>query len=236
MFDRFTKRAIQVMSGARRAALDFSHDHIGTEHILAGLVREGRGAGAGILTNHDIDAETVLREIGKDIERGPNLPTKGPLPFTDAGKHVLKLSLEEASHLQHRHIGTEHLLLGLLGEGQGTAALVLRRLGCDLDGIRREVVARSEEKDPVAPDTGRRNSNDATRRSRDPYAGEVEIFFGCLAALPVPDRTMLWMRFCEDRGWNEIAEQIGMRGADAARMRAAKVMEQLNDTVRSSLS
>jgi ATP-dependent Clp protease ATP-binding subunit ClpC len=140
MFDRFTDRAKKVMSFARQEAMKFNHEYIGTEHILLGLVQEGSGVAANVLKNMTIDLEKIRHEVEKIVKTGPSMVTMGQLPFTPRAKKVLELSLEEASHLSHNYIGTEHLLLGLIRENEGIAAQVLMNLGIKLEEVREEVL------------------------------------------------------------------------------------------------
>jgi hypothetical protein len=139
MFERFTDRARRVVVLAQEEARLLNHDHIGTEHILLGLIHEGKGVAAGALESLGISLEAVRAEIEQVAGHGTEAP--GPhIPFTPRAKKVLELSLREALHLSHNYIGTEHILLGLIREGEGVAAQVLVKLGADLDRARQEVV------------------------------------------------------------------------------------------------
>lgn len=140
MFDRFTDRARKVMGLARQEAQRLNHEYIGTEHILLGLVQEGSGVAANVLKNLDIDLRKIRQEVEKIVKTGPSMVTMGQLPFTPRAKKVLELALEEASHLGHNYIGTEHILLGLIKEQDGKAAKVLQNLGVKLDTVREEVL------------------------------------------------------------------------------------------------
>jgi len=139
-YDRFTDRARKVMGYARQEAQRFNHEYIGTEHILLGLVKEGSGVAANVLHNLDVDLKKIRLEVEKMVQTGPELVTKGQLPFTPRAKKVLEFSLEEARNLGHNYIGTEHILLGLLREHEGVAAHVLMNLGLKLDDVRQEVL------------------------------------------------------------------------------------------------
>jgi len=139
-YDRFTDRARKVMGYARQEAQRFNHEYIGTEHILLGLVKEGSGVAANVLHNLDVDLKKIRLEVEKLVQSGPELVTKGNLPFTPRAKKVLEYSLEEARNLGHNYIGTEHLLLGLLREHEGVAAHVLMNLGLKLEDVRQEVL------------------------------------------------------------------------------------------------
>jgi len=139
MFDRFTDRARKVMGLARQEAQRFNHDYIGTEHILLGLIQEGSGVAADVLKSLDVDLKKIRQEVEKLVSHGTTMVTMGQLPFTPRAKKVLELALEEASNLGHNYIGTEHLLLGLIGEQEGIAAEVLDNIGVDIETVRTEV-------------------------------------------------------------------------------------------------
>ncbi|MGE4619570.1 MAG: ATP-dependent Clp protease ATP-binding subunit [Planctomycetota bacterium] len=140
MFDRFTDRARKVMALARKEAQRFSHDFIGTEHILLGLVQEGSGVAANVLKNLDVDSGKIRAEIERQVQSGHSIVHMGQLPFTPRAKRVLELCQEAAKELSHNYIGTEHLLLGLIREEQGVAATVLKDLGLQLEDVRNEVL------------------------------------------------------------------------------------------------
>ena len=139
MFERFTDRARRVVVLAQEEAGLLNHNYIGTEHILLGLIHEQEGVAARALTELGISLETIRVEVVEIIGRGETAPT-GHIPFTPRSKKVLELSLREALQLGHNYIGTEHILLGLLREGQGVGAQVLVKLGGSLDRVRQEVV------------------------------------------------------------------------------------------------
>jgi Clp amino terminal domain, pathogenicity island component len=139
MFERFTDRARRVIVLAQEEARLLDHDYIGTEHILLGLLREREGVAAKALQSLDISLEAVRAEVEQVIGRGQTTP--GPqIPFTPRSKKVLELSLREARSLGHDYIGTEHILLGLIREGEGVAAQVLVELGADLPSVRQQVI------------------------------------------------------------------------------------------------
>lgn len=139
MFGRFTERANKVMLLAEDEAKRLNHGYVGTEHLLLGLIREGQGVAAKALAEVGINFNQVKAEVEKIIGRGEK-PIEGKLGFTPRSKKVLNLALDEARQLGHNYIGTEHLLLGLIREGEGVAARVLKELGADLDVIRRAVI------------------------------------------------------------------------------------------------
>jgi Clp amino terminal domain, pathogenicity island component len=138
MFELFTDRARRVVVLAQEEARMLAHDYIGTEHILLGLVHEGDGAAAKVLEGLGIELEAVRREVEEIIGRGKRAPS-GHIAFTPRAKKILELSLRESKQLGHGYIGTEHILLGLVREGDGVAAQVLTKMGADLDRVRQQV-------------------------------------------------------------------------------------------------
>jgi ribosomal protein S18 acetylase RimI-like enzyme len=139
VFERFTDRARRVVVLAQGEARLLDHNYIGTEHLLLGLIAEGEGVGARALQALDISLPSIRAQIEEIIGRGQTQPT-GHIPFTPRAKKVLELSLREALQLGHNYIGTEHLLLGLVREGEGVAAQVLRNLGVELEDVRTVVM------------------------------------------------------------------------------------------------
>jgi Clp amino terminal domain, pathogenicity island component len=139
MFERFTDRARRVVVLAQEEARLLNHDHIGTEHILLGLIHEGEGVAYLALTELGISLDAVRAQVEAEIGQGSEAPG-GHIPFTPRAKKVLELSLREALQLGHNYIGTEHILLGLIREGEGVAAQVLVGLGAGLDRVRGQVV------------------------------------------------------------------------------------------------
>ena len=139
MFERFTDRARQVVLLAQEEARMLNHGYIGTEHILLGLIREGHGVAATALESLGISLEAVRQQVEEIIGRGQHV-SSNQIPFAPPAKEVLELSLREALQLGHNYIGTEHILLGLIREGDGVAAQVLVKLGADHDRIRQQVI------------------------------------------------------------------------------------------------
>ena len=139
MFERFTDRARRVVVLAQEEARMLNHNYIGTEHILLGLIHEGEGVAAKALESMDISLEAVRAQVEEIIGQGQQAPS-GHIPFTPRAKKVLELSLREALQLGHNYIGTEHILLGLIREGEGVAAQVLVKLGADLNRVRQQVI------------------------------------------------------------------------------------------------
>ncbi|MBV9446257.1 MAG: UvrB/UvrC motif-containing protein [Streptosporangiaceae bacterium] len=172
MFERFTDRARRVIVLAQQEARMLDHNYIGTEHILLGLIHEGEGVAAKALESLGISLGTVRQQVEEIIGRGQQALT-GHIPFTPRAKHVLELSLREALQLGHNYIGTEHILLGLIREGDGVAAQVLVRLGADLNRVRQQVIqllhgitaAEGPSAVPAGPITGGRG-----RREREQLA------------------------------------------------------------------
>ena len=139
MFERFTDRARRVVVLAQEEARMLNHNYIGTEHILLGLIHEGEGVAAKALESLGINLDSVREQVQEIIGQGQQAPS-GHIPFTPRAKKVLELSLREALQLGHNYIGTEHILLGLIREGEGVAAQVLVKLGADLNRVRQQVL------------------------------------------------------------------------------------------------
>jgi hypothetical protein len=139
VFERFTDRARRSVVLAQEEARMLNHNYIGTEHILLGLVRERDGVAGKALVSLDISLEAVRQQVEEIIGQGQAAP-RGHIPFTPRAKKVLELSLREALQLGHNYIGTEHILLGLIREGEGVAAQVLEKLGADLNRVRQTVI------------------------------------------------------------------------------------------------
>src|SRR5512140_1241524 len=138
-FDKFTDRARKVLTLAQDEAQRFNHNYIGTEHLLLGLVREGEGVAARVLENMNVELAKVRTAVEFIIGRGDR-PVVGEVGLTPRAKRVIELAIDEARRLGHNYIGTEHLLLGLVREGEGIAAGVLESLGVNLDKVRHEVI------------------------------------------------------------------------------------------------
>jgi len=152
MFERFTDRARRVVVLAQEEARMLNHNYIGTEHILLGLIHEGEGVAAKALESLNISLDAVRAQVQEIIGEGQQAPS-GHIPFTPRAKKVLELSLREALQLGHNYIGTEHILLGLIREGEGVAAQVLGKLGADLNRVRQQVIqllSGYQGKEPVA--------------------------------------------------------------------------------------
>jgi ATP-dependent Clp protease ATP-binding subunit ClpC len=140
MFERLTDRARKAMALANQEAQRFNHEYIGTEHILLGLVREDWGVAAIVLKNLDIDLTKLRKEVERLVQTGDVKFSMGKLPQTPRAKKVIEYAIEEARSLNHSHVGTEHLLLGLLREGQGIAWRALETYGLTIERVRAEVM------------------------------------------------------------------------------------------------
>ncbi len=180
MFERFTDRARRVVVLAQEEAKMLNHNYIGTEHILLGLIHEGEGVAAKALESLGISLDAVREQVQDIIGQGQQQPT-GHIPFTPRAKKVLELSLREALQLGHNYIGTEHILLGLIREGEGVAAQVLVKLGADLNRVRQQVIQllsgyQGKEQVPSARTSSssrraaRRSSTSSAATSRRPPA------------------------------------------------------------------
>jgi ATP-dependent Clp protease ATP-binding subunit ClpC len=164
-FDRFTERARRVLTLAQEEAQRLRHNYIGTEHILLGLMREGEGVAARVLSNLGVQLPKVRDSVEFIVGRGEGMVV-GEIGLTPRAKKSVELAVKEARRLNHHYIGTEHLLLGLLREGEGIAAGVLESLGVSLDQVRAQV--------PVVLDqTGQK-----TRTGQTSKAGALALFLG----------------------------------------------------------
>ena len=143
--NNFTPRAQQVLALARKEADRLKHNYVGTEHLLLGLIKLGQGVAVNVLQKMGLDLDTVRQEVEKEVGGGKDQKAGGNIPYTPRVKKVLSLSAKEAKALNHTYVGTEHMLLGLLREGDGVAAKVLRNLEVDLEQCRQEII---KELDP----------------------------------------------------------------------------------------
>jgi len=173
MFERFTARARRAVVNAQQEARELNHNYIGTEHLLLGLMREPESVAARALQELKISPDTVREQVIQIVGRGQQ-PPSGHVPFTPRAKKVLELSLREALQLSHNYIGTEHILLGLIREGEGVAAQVLVKLGGNLAVVREKVI----EIIPAAAE-----SVEFTERLRPAGAASLEGILGPLAAI-----------------------------------------------------
>ncbi len=157
MMNNFTPRAQQVLALARKEADRFNHNYVGTEHLLLGLIKLGQGVAVNVLQKMGLDLETVRSEVEKQVGSGPETKMVGNIPYTPRVKKVLALAGKEAKSLNHSYVGTEHILLGLLREGEGVAARVLKNLEVDIERTRNEIL---KELDPnFTPSEGESESS-----------------------------------------------------------------------------
>ncbi|MFM7180719.1 MAG: ATP-dependent Clp protease ATP-binding subunit [Verrucomicrobiales bacterium] len=161
----FTPRAQQVLALARKEADRFNHNYVGTEHLLLGLIKLGQGVAVNVLQRLNLDLDTVRMEVEKHVGTGPETKMAGNIPYTPRVKKVLALAGKEAKALNHSYVGTEHILLGLLREGEGVAARVLESLNVDIDRARQEIL---KELDPNFSGSGNQPSDDED----EPSGGE----------------------------------------------------------------
>jgi ATP-dependent Clp protease ATP-binding subunit ClpC len=186
MFERFTDRARRVVVLAQEEARMLDHNYIGTEHLLLGLVHEGEGVAAESLDSLGISLETVRTTVEQIIGRGQQMPS-GHIPFTPRAKKVLELSLREALQLGHNYIGTEHLLLGLIREGEGVAAQVLVKLGAKLDLVRQRVIQvladRGGDEPGIPHPAPRTGQSRRERKLLSEVIGHVELIDARLSAV-----------------------------------------------------
>src|SRR5258706_3462032 len=143
--NNFTPRAQQVLALARKEADRFNHNFVGTEHLLLGLIKLGQGVAVNVMQKLGLDLDTVRMEVEKQVGTGPDQKMIGNIPYTPRVKKVLALAAKEAKNLNHTYVGTEHILLGLLREGDGVAARVLKNLDVDIEQTRQEIL---KELDP----------------------------------------------------------------------------------------
>ena len=201
MFERFTDRARRVVVLAQEEARMLNHNYIGTEHILLGLIHEGEGVAAKALESLNISLEAVRQQVEEIIGQGQAAPT-GHIPFTPRAKKVLELSLREALQLGHNYIGTEHILLGLIREGEGVAAQVLQKLGADLDRVRQTVVQLLKGSSDLAESSGGKQVGahvEVTASPTEAIGEDAPLCPNCFAAL---DETLA-MRKLETTGEGE---------------------------------
>src|SRR6187549_2510862 len=163
MMNNFTPRAQQVLALARKEADRFNHNYVGTEHLLLGLIKLGQGVAVNVLQKMGLDLETVRMEVEKQVGSGPETKMVGNIPYTPRVKKVLALAGKEAKALNHSYVGTEHILLGLLREGEGVAARVLKSLEVDIERTRNEIL---KELDPnfTPPETEQEGGEPSSKK------------------------------------------------------------------------
>ena len=244
MFQRFTDRARQVVVLAQVEARRLDHNWIGTEHLLLGLIDEGGGVAAKALESLGIGLDAVRQQVEEIIGRGQQ-PPSGHIPFTPRAKKVLELSLRESMQLGHDYIGTEHILLGLIREGDGVAAQVLVRLGADLNRVRQQVIRLlhgypAEEPGPgvevrpemagqragIGPDTSDLDEQITVARTEKEAAIEAQDFEQA-ASKRDREKQLLAEKAARQRQWAaghpadpDLAEQSRQLAAEVERLRA----------------
>ena len=171
MFERFTEKAIKVIMLAQEEARRLGHNFVGTEQVLLGLIGEGTGIAAKTLKSMGVNLKDARVEVEKIIGRGSGFVAV-EIPFTPRAKRVLELSWDEARQLGHNYIGTEHILLGLIREGEGVAARVLDNLGIDLNKIRSNVVKMLGDSKPQTVSSGSSTSSSSTTKAKTPSLDE----------------------------------------------------------------
>src|SRR5213075_1681271 len=171
--NNFTPRAQQVLALARKEADRFNHNFVGTEHLLLGLIKLGQGVAVNVLQKIGLDLETVRMEVEKLVGTGPDQKMIGNIPYTPRVKKVLSLAAKEAKNLNHTYVGTEHILLGLLREGDGVAARVLKNLDVDIEQTRQEIL---KELDPnfSAKDEQTATASESSEKAPAEKKGEVK--------------------------------------------------------------
>src|SRR5579862_3882151 len=167
----FTPRAQQVLALARKEADRFNHNFVGTEHLLLGLIKLGQGVAVNVLQKMGLDLETVRMEVEKQVGTGPDQKMIGNIPYTPRVKKVLALAAKEAKALNHTYVGTEHILLGLLREGDGVAARVLKNLDVDIEQTRQEIL---KELDPNFAQQEEQASGEKPQTPQQEKKGEVK--------------------------------------------------------------
>lgn len=164
MYDRFTDRARKVMQLANQTAHRFNHKYIGTEHIILGITKEDGCLAATIVESFGVDIRKVRIEVEKIVKSGPEMITMGKLPQTPRAKNAIEYAIEESQNLNHNHVGTEHLLIGLLREKEGIAAQVLRNLGLKLEEVRDKamsIISQNDANEELGRETFRKLADTA---------------------------------------------------------------------------
>jgi ATP-dependent Clp protease ATP-binding subunit ClpC len=216
MFERFTDRARRVVVLAQEQARMLNHDRVGSEHLLLGLVHEHDGVAARALTSLGITEAAVRQRVEEIVGRGKRAPQAAAIPFAPEAKKAMELSMREAMQLGHNYIGTEHLLLGLLRQGEGAATEALARLGAEPAGVRRQVIRllHGEEErlgaDRPAPGPGELEAGGGTRGPLAEVLGRLDALESRLAALELrigtgPDVRALDAEIARARGGKESA-------------------------------
>src|SRR4026208_2329105 len=170
----FTPRAQQVLALARKEADRFNHNFVGTEHLLLGLIKLGQGVAVNVLQKMGLDLETVRMEVEKQVGTGPDQKMIGNIPYTPRVKKVLALAAKEAKALNHTYVGIEHILLGLLREGDGVAARVLKNLDVDIEQTRQEILKELDPNFTSQEDAPTENAGGGGSSEKTEKKGEVK--------------------------------------------------------------
>ncbi len=174
MFGRFTERAQKVLALSQEEAIRLGHNNIGTEHILLGLIKEGEGIAAKALQSLNVTADQIQQEVEQLIGRGQN--TSQTIHYTPRAKKVIELSMDEARKLSHSYVGTEHILLGLIREGEGVAARVFNNLGVSLNKARQQVLQLLGSNESTSSQRGgQKQSNNAHTPTLDSLARDLTV-------------------------------------------------------------
>jgi ATP-dependent Clp protease ATP-binding subunit ClpC len=206
VFERFTDRASRVIVLAQEEARRLNHEHVGTEHLLLGLMEEDEGLAARTLTTLGIRPDAVRARVREIVPPNESSP-RGRLQFTPRAKRVLELSLREALALRHNHIGTEHILLGLVGEREGVAAQVLAQLGADTDRVRQAVVHNLGAAEPESWKSQRPRCSFCGRTR----AGDMAFVAGIHNAYICADCVRAALAIVDDEPGDEPPEGLGPR-------------------------
>ena len=178
----FTERVRKVLAMAREEAARLHHEYVGTEHILLGLIREGEGVAATVLQNLSVELDEIQQKIEETVKKGKAAQTTGPdLPYTSRAKKVLELAMSEARELNHSYVGTEHLLLALLGEGKGIAAQTLHSLGVTVENARAQtlsILGTSSDDLPSMSEVALRSTTNAPPEGVAPLAVDLVLRYG----------------------------------------------------------
>src|SRR5687767_2715170 len=172
----FTDRVRKVLAMAREEAIRLQHDYVGTEHILLGLIREGEGVAAAVLTNLNVDLDQIHERVEESVRKGKATIALGELPYTSRAKKVLEFAMAEAREFGHSYVGTQHLLLGLQREEKGIAAQVLWSLGVTLDDVRPQALAAGAYGQSVAPRRGTEHETGASESAQARDRGDTSQF------------------------------------------------------------
>ncbi|MFM7556287.1 MAG: Clp protease N-terminal domain-containing protein, partial [Verrucomicrobiota bacterium] len=172
--NNFTLRAQQVLALARKEADRFNHNFVGTEHLLLGLIKLGQGVAVNVIQKMGLDLDTVRQEVEKEVRSGGEAKPGGNIPYTPRVKKVLALAAKEAKALNHTYVGTEHILLGLLREGDGVAAKVLRNLEVDIEQCRQEILRELDPQFQSGEEEGgeKEPSSETVEAGKTPGKGE----------------------------------------------------------------